>query len=213
VVWDHELIFCSEVQTNITTGIPSCRQVLWITTKHRFIASDPHYELHCTSLQNIGSLHQTLIMNYNVQNIGSLHQTLIMNYNVQNIGSLHQTLIMNYFTTKHTFMIHNVVHFALIEIRTRNISGDNFSISILISVLNSLISIIWVQANCHHHEANMLKLSPLMLRVRISIRAKCTTLCDKVCQWLATGRWFSPVSSINKADHHNVYRYMSFTLQ
>jgi hypothetical protein len=31
-----------------------------------------------------------------------------------------------------------------------------------------------------------------------------TTLCDKVYQWLATGRWFSPVSSINKADHHNI---------
>jgi hypothetical protein len=44
-------------------------------------------------------------------------------------------------------------------------------------------------------------LSPLMLWVRISIRARCTTLCDKVCQWLATGRWFSlgpPVSSTNK---------------
>jgi hypothetical protein len=35
-------------------------------------------------------------------------------------------------------------------------------------------------------------LSPLMLWVRISIRARCTTLCDKVCQWLATGLWFSP---------------------
>ena len=34
-------------------------------------------------------------------------------------------------------------------------------------------------------------LSPLMLWVRISIRARCTTLCDKVCQWLATDRWFS----------------------
>jgi hypothetical protein len=30
-------------------------------------------------------------------------------------------------------------------------------------------------------------LSPLMLRVWISIRARCTPLCDKVCQWLATG--------------------------
>jgi hypothetical protein len=33
------------------------------------------------------------------------------------------------------------------------------------------------------------------------------TLCDKVCQWLATGRWFSPgtpVSSPNKTDHHNI---------
>ena len=35
-------------------------------------------------------------------------------------------------------------------------------------------------------------LSSLMLWVWISIRARCTTLCDKVCQWLATGRWFYP---------------------
>ena len=42
-----------------------------------------------------------------------------------------------------------------------------------------------------------------MLWVRISIRARCTTLCDKVCQWLVTGRWFSPgppVSSTNKTE-------------
>ena len=48
---------------------------------------------------------------------------------------------------------------------------------------------------------------PLMLWVRISIRARCTTLCDKVCQWLVTGRWFSPgtpVSSINKTDRHDI---------
>ena len=50
-------------------------------------------------------------------------------------------------------------------------------------------------------------LSPHMLWVRISISARCTTLCDKVCQWLATGRWFSPgpsVSSINKTDCHDI---------
>jgi hypothetical protein len=35
-------------------------------------------------------------------------------------------------------------------------------------------------------------LPPLMLRVQISIKTRCTTLCDKVCQWLSTGRWFSP---------------------
>ena len=31
--------------------------------------------------------------------------------------------------------------------------------------------------------------------------------CDKVCQWLATGWWFSPgtpVSSTNKTDRHNI---------
>jgi hypothetical protein len=40
---------------------------------------------------------------------------------------------------------------------------------------------------------------------RISIRSRCTTLCDKVCQWLATGQWFSPgppVSSTKKTDRH-----------
>jgi hypothetical protein len=50
-------------------------------------------------------------------------------------------------------------------------------------------------------------LSPLMLWVRISIRVRCTALCDKVCQWLATGRWFSPgppVFSPNKTDRHDI---------
>ena len=47
-------------------------------------------------------------------------------------------------------------------------------------------------------------LLPLMLWAWISIMARCTTLCDKVCQWLATGRWFSPVSSTNKTDHHDI---------
>jgi hypothetical protein len=31
-----------------------------------------------------------------------------------------------------------------------------------------------------------------------------TTLHDKICLWIATGWWFSPVSSINKTDHHNI---------
>ena len=50
-------------------------------------------------------------------------------------------------------------------------------------------------------------LSSLMLWVRISIRARCTILCDKVCQWLATGRWSSagpPVSSTIKTDRHDI---------
>ena len=50
-------------------------------------------------------------------------------------------------------------------------------------------------------------LSPLIWWVQISIRARCTTLGDKVCQWLVTGRWFSPgpaVSSTNKTDRHDI---------
>jgi hypothetical protein len=31
-----------------------------------------------------------------------------------------------------------------------------------------------------------------------------TTLCDKVHQWLAACRWFSPVFSINKIDRHDI---------
>jgi hypothetical protein len=50
-------------------------------------------------------------------------------------------------------------------------------------------------------------LSPLVLWVGISIMAMCTTLCDKVCQWLATGRWFSPgppVYFTNHTDRHDI---------
>ena len=38
-------------------------------------------------------------------------------------------------------------------------------------------------------------------------RARCTTLCDKVYQWIATGQGFSPgppVSSTNTNDHHDI---------
>jgi hypothetical protein len=48
-------------------------------------------------------------------------------------------------------------------------------------------------------------LSPLMLRLRISISGRCTILCNKVCQWLVAGRGFSPgppFSSTNKIDRH-----------
>ena len=50
-------------------------------------------------------------------------------------------------------------------------------------------------------------LSPLMLWVRISKTTRCTALRDKVCQWLTTGRWFSPgtpVSSTKKTDRHDI---------
>jgi hypothetical protein len=38
------------------------------------------------------------------------------------------------------------------------------------------------------------------------------TVRDKVCQWLATGRWFSPdtpVSSTNKTDRHEITEILS----
>ena len=65
---------------------------------------------------------------------------------------------------------------------------------------------LWLYGNWIYNNLCNQYLSPLMLWVRILIRTRCTTLCDKVCQWLATGRWFSlgpPVSSINKTDRHD----------
>ena len=52
-------------------------------------------------------------------------------------------------------------------------------------------------------------LSPLTLRVRIPLRRDVldTTLCDKVCQWLAAGRCFSLVSFTNKTNHHDILKY------
>ena len=52
-------------------------------------------------------------------------------------------------------------------------------------------------------------LSPLMLWLWIPLKRDVldATLCDKVCQWFAAGRWFSwgtSVSSTNKNDHHNI---------
>ena len=50
-------------------------------------------------------------------------------------------------------------------------------------------------------------LSLLKLGVWIPLMARCTTLCDQVCQWLATGRWFSPGtpgSSTSKTDRHDI---------
>ena len=51
-------------------------------------------------------------------------------------------------------------------------------------------------------------LSPLTwVRILFKQGVLDTTLCDKVCQWLRTGRWLSlgtPVSSTKKIDLHNL---------
>ena len=52
-------------------------------------------------------------------------------------------------------------------------------------------------------------LSLLTLWVWIPLMVRCTntTLCDKVCHWLAAGMWFSSgthVSSTNKTDRHDI---------
>ena len=49
--------------------------------------------------------------------------------------------------------------------------------------------------------------SPLWVRMPLRRGELDTVLCDKVSQWLATGRWFSPgppVSSTNKTEPHDI---------
>ena len=56
----------------------------------------------------------------------------------------------------------------------------------------------WIAITAYHHQGY--KLESRSWRGVID-----TTLCNKVCQWLAAGRWFSPdilVYSTNKTDHH-----------
>jgi hypothetical protein len=48
---------------------------------------------------------------------------------------------------------------------------------------------------------------PLKFEFEIPIHGKVYSFCDKLCQWLATGRWFStgtPVSYTNKTHRHNI---------
>jgi hypothetical protein len=54
----------------------------------------------------------------------------------------------------------------------------------------------------HHHSCEF---DPRSRRGLLDTALHC--VCDKGCQWLATGRWFSPgilVSSTNKTDRHDI---------
>ena len=69
----------------------------------------------------------------------------------------------------------------------------------------------WSYISCIYNCLCNQCLSPLKLRVRTPFMARCTRYnsisCNKVCQWLATGLWFSlgtQVSPINKTDCHDI---------
>jgi len=85
-----------------------------------------------------------------------------------------------------------------------NITVTNISFSCL---HNREVSWPWSYGSCIYNYLCNMCLSSLMVWVRFLFRARCAILCDKVCQWLATGRWFSPgtpVSSSNKTDRHDI---------
>jgi hypothetical protein len=77
------------------------------------------------------------------------------------------------------------------------------------SVISWGPSMSWSYGSCKSNDLCNKLLSPLTLWVRIPLGRGVLdiTLCYKVCQWLTTGRWFSPgspVSSTNKTDRHDI---------
>ena len=78
------------------------------------------------------------------------------------------------------------------------------------SVCEANRSIFWTVNSYDHNNFRINPcLLPLTLWVRIPLRRSIldTTLCNKVCQWLTAGRWFSPgtpVSSTNKTDRADI---------
>ena len=66
------------------------------------------------------------------------------------------------------------------------------------------LKIYWSQTYKHNQCLSPLSLWAWTPRRRIILD---TSLCDKVCQWLGTGRWFcpgTPMSSTNKTDRHDI---------
>jgi hypothetical protein len=113
-------------------------------------------------------------------------------------------------TCSRQFFIYSVVH--------KSSVGPSFGwFMVLNATFNKILFILWrlgpswsstYGSWIYNYLCNQC-LSPLTLWVWIMLRLGVidTTLCDKVCQWLPTGWWFSPgtlVSSINKTDCHDI---------
>jgi hypothetical protein len=126
----------------------------------------------------------TILIITNAQN----HMILIITY-VQD----HMILIITYVQNHLTLIIIYVQnHMFLIIIHVHNHMGLSWPWSYGSWIYNYL---------CNHC------LSLLLLWVRLPPSARCTTLGDKVCQWLVADRWLSPgppVSSTNKTDRHDI---------
>jgi hypothetical protein len=96
-----------------------------------------------------------------------------------------------------------------IEIRNNEINARNLSFFLLIVSILLLLNLCLDMTNgllaFWTILTNLYKKTPLMLWVRISSRAMCTTLCNKVCQWLATG--LVVFSGYSDVIHHTTARY------
>jgi hypothetical protein len=70
-----------------------------------------------------------------------------------------------------------------------------------------MVVIVWYFDLWLHMQSVPFTTDVVMFEPRLRCSVLDTTLCDKVCQWLAAGQWFSPgtpVSSTNKTDRHDI---------
>jgi hypothetical protein len=99
---------------------------------------------------------------------------------------------------------HNVVHLALIKIQTHNIGSckSNYLVPSPDQWLFSTYCSRGTSESSTYGKQRICLSNSWSAHFHVS-RARCTTLCDKFCQWPATGQWLSsspPVSSTNKTD-------------
>ena len=83
-----------------------------------------------------------------------------------------------------------------------HLAWAGFELTKLVVICTDSIGIVWYLDLQLHVQS-----VPITAKVLSSNPVHGETLCDKVCQWLATGWWFSPctpVSSTNKTDRHDI---------
>jgi len=95
------------------------------------------------------------------------------------------------------------------NIKTKYISGNNFipyppfKWNVNVWLMYTYISD-FVFPTSPEIDSKLFILGTYFFRIQLRQCVLDTTLCDKACQWLAACRWFSPVSSTNWTDPHDI---------
>ena len=134
------------------------------------------------------------------------HKTLTGHFGILQVQTFHLTFscIINYFDIIYSFYVYFVKYLQYLQYFHLNVYI--FQLCIKCLLYSNLIEVVvllsfgrWIHKYlCNHC------LSPLSCEFESHSAwgVLDTTLCDKVCQWLAADLWFSLVSSTNKAERH-----------
>jgi hypothetical protein len=155
-----------------------------------------------TSQENFGLLLNLIyIVYYNIFNLNGIKSSVTL-YSIYVISII--------YTLKGLSWSWYSIYVISIIYTLKGLSWSWYSIYV-ISIIYTLKGLSWLWSYgswIYNYICNQC-LSPLTLWVQILFRWSILdpTLCDKVCQWLVAGRWFSLdtlVSSTNKTDCYNI---------